>query len=147
VSGSPEASPFRRPVRRAAAADDDEIDFGDMGGGGGSSDEEDDGYVEDNEEEGLDLVDADADADVEEMELGPPVQVPKGQGHSSEIGATVGRRMSVSELVQEDAEGEEDDLDFEAEMMQGLMSQEEEGRAKGLGVVMGGESESESEEE
>ncbi|KAF2488985.1 hypothetical protein BU16DRAFT_586752 [Lophium mytilinum] len=153
ASGSPEASPFRRAARRQNNDDDDDvIDFGDTGGGGHSSEEEDDGYVEDDEEgSGLDLVDADADADVEEMELGPPVREPvKGAG----------RRMSVSGLVQEEeeeeaagVEDEDEGYDFEAEMMQGLLSQDDEGRApppppKGLGVSMGGgDSESESEEE
>ncbi|KAF2805285.1 uncharacterized protein BDZ99DRAFT_574880 [Mytilinidion resinicola] len=147
ASGSPEESPFRHKARRQNNDDDDDvIDFGDTGGGGHSSDEEDDGYVEDDEEgSGLDLVDADADADVEEMELGPPVREPL---------KAAGRRMSVSGLVQEEEEAEEDDWgnDLEAEMMQGLLSQDDEGRpppplAKGLGVSMGGDSESESEEE
>ena len=124
-----------------ADEDDGVIDFGDLGGDAGSESDVDEvdavdaGYVEDDEDE--------VDLDVEPMELGPPAT----QQQSMRT-----QRVSISGLGVSGVDDGDDDMDadFEAEMLQGLVSQEEEERrAKAFGVqaMAGGDSESESEEE
>lgn len=124
-----------------ADEDDGVIDFGDLGGDAGSESDVDEvdavdaGYVEDDEDE--------VDLDVEPMELGPP---------ATQQQPTRTQRVSISGLGVSGVDDGDDDMDadFEAEMLQGLVSQEEEERrAKAFGVqaMAGGDSESESEEE
>ncbi|OCL04658.1 hypothetical protein AOQ84DRAFT_300376 [Glonium stellatum] len=151
ASGSPDSraitpAQLRQQTQTQAQAKDEEeddgvIDFGDLGGDAGSESDVDEvdaveaGYDDDDEEE--------VDLDVEVLELGPP---------ATQQQPTKGQRVSVSGLGVSGVDDGDDDMDadFEAEMLQGLVSQEEEERqAKAFGAhtMAGGDSESESEEE
>lgn len=155
VSGSPDSRAItpaqlrqqNLSQNRGKDADEDDgvIDFGDFGGdAGGDAGSESDvdevdavdaGYDEDDDDE--------VDLDVEPMELGPP---------ATQQQPTRTQRVSVTGLGVSGVDDGDDDMDadFEAEMLQGLVSQEEEERrAKAFGVqaMAGGDSESESEEE